>query len=217
MKKDTSEQKKESAGKPSSVNIKAAEDFKLAKNTKVKDYKKWKSEKKLDSIIDLIRNRFSERYLTPMANIKKGEKSEEKSGFCMMAISCLTIEAMESFRQGWKDTKGKSECAFCLFFDRYGAFSKLRGHCHDFYRNVRCGILHQAETTGGWRIQRDKNKEVFDETTLIINANAFIKALEESLKKYCEDLKKEKWDSELWINAIKKIDAICDNCQTRKA
>ena len=47
------------------------------------------------------------------------------------------------------DTEGQS------FFDVESAFAPFRGHVRDFYKGVRCGILHQAETTMGWRIRRD--------------------------------------------------------------
>ena len=36
---------------------------------------------------------------------------------------------------------------FRLFFDAVDSFKAFRGR--DLYKHVRCGILHQAETTGG--------------------------------------------------------------------
>jgi hypothetical protein len=69
----------------------------------------------------------------------------------MMAVSCLMIEALECFRQGWIDTKerGKGAQAFRLFFDTAEPLKEFRGYAPAFYTHVRCGILHQAETTGG--------------------------------------------------------------------
>ncbi len=70
-----------------------------------------------------------------------------------MAISCLMIGALESFWQGWADARQRSREAFRSFFQRCAGqgleldiFTKL---ADDFYEGVRCGILHQAETTSG--------------------------------------------------------------------
>jgi hypothetical protein len=38
------------------------------------------------------------------------------------------IESLESFCQGWENTTGKSEAAFCYFFDSHSQFNTFRGH-----------------------------------------------------------------------------------------
>ena len=55
--------------------------------------------------------RFTERYLRPVAG-----NSECKHGFTMMAVSCLMIESLESFRRGCPNTIRRSEAAFESFF-----------------------------------------------------------------------------------------------------
>jgi hypothetical protein len=101
-------------------------------------------------IAELIRLRFKERYLEPILDNPK------RHGFAMLAVCCLMVEALESFRNGWKDTaeRGKSEGAFCTFFHIHDEFKELQPVAHEFYRAVRCGIFHQAETTKGWRVDR---------------------------------------------------------------
>ena len=101
-----------------------------------------------EAIANAIHRRFRERYLDPASDPKK------RHGFTMMAVACLMIEALESFRRGWLDTsgRGQGEHAFCSFFDAHVEFAPFRGHAREFYKGVRCGILHQAETTLGWRI-----------------------------------------------------------------
>src|SRR2546425_3631915 len=99
----------------------------------------------------MIRRRFNERYLDPVFDNPK------RHGFAMVAVCCLMVETLESFRNGWKSTsdKGKGEAAFCGFFQTHDEFKDLRPVAHEFYRAVRCGILHQAETTHSWRIHRE--------------------------------------------------------------
>jgi hypothetical protein len=86
----------------------------------------------------------------------------------------------------------------------------FRGHASSFYKHVRCGILHQGETTGGWHIHR-KN-ELFNTNTKHINATAFHDALEVSLEEYCSTLKSSDWSQDVWKNLRKKMKTICDNC-----
>jgi hypothetical protein len=39
-----------------------------------------------------------------------------------MAVSGLMIDALESFRQGWPSSEGKSKAVFCLFFEASDEF-----------------------------------------------------------------------------------------------
>jgi hypothetical protein len=131
-----------------------------------------------------------------------------------MAISCLMIESLESFVQGWENTNSKSEAAFCYFFDSHSQFNTFRGHFAQFYKNVRCGILHQAETTSGWKITRKKTAPLFDATSsLTINANLFLQNLRAVLDGFCDELKTSDWNSTEWKNVRKKMKALCHNCR----
>jgi hypothetical protein len=184
----------------------------LATGFTVNDYKTARGKASTDAqakngIADAILLRFKERYIKP-ANDPKC-----KHGFTMMAISCLMIEALESFRRGWKDSNNRSEVAFCYFFNTNDGFKELQGYCEQFYKNVRCGILHQAETTGGWKITRNqKNVPFFDSESLTINAQNFLDKLSEVLTRFCDELKKAEWDSQEWKNVVRKMDALCKNC-----
>ena len=126
----------------------------------------------------------------------------------MMASACLMIESLEAFWWGWPDTRGKSEEAFDGFFDREESFNSFREF--NFYRDIRCGILHQSETRNGWRIRRDLSC-IVDLERKIIDANCFHKELECYIDAYVEKLKNEAWEDEIWKNFRKKMDAICEN------
>jgi len=95
-----------------------------------------------------IRNRFDERYFRP------AEKSCAKHGFAQMAVACLVIETLESFYRGLAGTCGHSREMFSGFFERDTPLKIFGGGNDWFYYDVRCGILHQAETRRGWRVLR---------------------------------------------------------------
>jgi len=156
-----------------------------------------------EAIADFFSKRFTERFVAPI-------EKEPKHGFTTMAVSCLLIETLESFWSGWPSTHGRSELAFCRFFSRSPRFHLLLGHVPEFYGHVRCGILHQAETTGGWTIMR--TGELFDPAGLTINATKFHRALQLEIQDYASLLRAQPWDCERWVLFRKKMKAICDNC-----
>lgn len=183
---------------------KPSHDTKLSSSVSISKYRQLEKEQNQSEIIMFIRERFTERYITPL-------KGETKHGFCTMAICCLMIEALESFWRGWPDSRNKGELAFCSFFSRTDTdFKEFQSHAREFYKHIRCGILHQAETTGGWHIQR--KGVLFDPATKTINATKFQDRLQKSLEAYCEALNKAAWNDDIWKNLRKKMNTICKNC-----
>ena len=174
----------------------------------VTDQSKSEDEKKA-KLVDFIRGRFTERYITPLQQIPK----DKKNGFCTMAICCLMIEALESFWEGMRDTRttGASSAAFTSFFKRSDNLKDFRAYAQLFYKNVRCGILHQAETTDGWKITR-KGTFLFEPSTKTIDATRFHEEMKQCLQTYCSELMREQFDSPLWIAFKYKMEVICKNC-----
>src|SRR5690606_9576049 len=79
-----------------------------------------------------------------------------------------------------------------------------------FYKNIRCGILHQGETTEGWIITRE-GKLIIDKKKKVINATLFLIRLKQSLSDYKDKLEKANWNDLIWTNARKKLKAIIKN------
>jgi hypothetical protein len=161
-------------------------------------------------IIDFINHRLSHRYVTPLIHVPR----QYKSGFLMMASACLMIETMQAFYEGKKETEwGTSVNTFRTFFQRQNKlFPGLAVAAKDFYKNIRCGILHQAETRAGYRILRIG--PLFDAKEKVINADAFLRLLAKALAAYIAELRESADDSDVWRNAKKKVRFVSDNCQT---
>jgi len=157
------------------------------------------------NLIKLIHHRFYNRYVK---HVKKID-----SGFLKMAVSCLMIETLESFRQGIRNTKGKGvgQTMFKDFFDvEKKLFPGFKEIAADFYSSIRCGILHQAETTNAWRILR--KGPLLDKREIAINATKFVQSLEKSLDSYIDSLKSNDFNSKIWRNALFKLEDVCQNC-----
>lgn len=166
---------------------------------------------------DFIFERFNERYIEPFEAIKDKKK---RNGFCLMAISCLMIEALETFYQGLKDSrKDKNNkkidggAFFEAFFSHCKELTEFKGRGLIFYKNIRCGILHQAETKGGWKISRMGKDPLLNINGKTINATKFFNQLKKYLESYRKDLETQDLNNSIWINFKEKMEAIINNCQ----
>lgn len=118
----------------------------------VSDYNKLISDKDREGISNFIYNRLFSRYIRPYSFDNFEYQKKYKNGFSIMANLCLLIETLQSFKNGWGDTDRRSKMAFQQFFHNNTHFAELSQSAVSIYKNVRCGILHQGETTGGWKV-----------------------------------------------------------------
>lgn len=176
------------------------DDIWLSDKVTVRQYKELENTDR-KSIAQFVRERFNERYFDPM-------DSDRKHGFTIMAVCCLVIETLESFYRGEGDTKGRSELMFCSFFARCASLNEFGGGGSWFYKDIRCGLLHQSEARNGWRIRRDG--PLLDMNERVINATLFMCELKSAVDAYANQLEHD--DGQLWANFKKKMKAVCKNC-----
>lgn len=191
---------------------------------KIKDIENWLADQnEKNNLADFIYQRLYHRYIKPfeyrskkMIKSKSSKKKVNeysllyKNGFSVMANCCLLIETIETFYRGWSNSNSKSESAFMKFFTRDKNFREFSTNDLPtiFYKNIRCGILHQGETTRGWRITRDEGKNIVDIATKEINATKFMLRLKQSLVDYKTELQTGDWNDEIWKMARVKLKAI---------
>jgi len=167
------------------------------------------------ALATLIYERLYRRYLKPFEYDDAKYTSEHKNGFAIMASCCLLIETYVSFTEKkYRRTKGKGKDCFEHFFKNEPRFSEIDRNslAEDFYTNVRCGILHNAETRAGWTINRRESKYV-DTTKKQINAVKFANRLNAVLKEYKQRLILADFDTAvIWKNAVNRLnDLISDS------
>lgn len=178
-----------------------ADDVRLSTSMTVARYRALEQAGDRHALARFILERFDERYFRPV------EDSSSKHGFALMAIGCLVIEALESFYQGLPDTTGKSAEMFRRFLNRDTPLNVFGSGNDWFYRNVRYGILHQAETREGWRILRVG--ALLDAPARTINAARFLRRLRKQVNEYSNQLVK---DDDCWERFKIKMQAVCSNC-----
>ena len=176
-------------------------------------YEEYLKKKDKENIAKFIYHRLHGRYLKPFDFDDKDYEKYFKNVFAIMANCCLLIETLESFKNGWGDSNNKSRKAFTQFFKNDKNFSELKDKGNEFYESIRCGILHQGETTNGYVLNK-KGVALFDTASKSINAYIFSKKMEKSLEDYKNILIKSEWDSEVWDNFRTKMRKIIENCKS---
>lgn len=94
-----------------------------------------------------------------------------------------------------------------IFFARDTALKVLAGGNDWFYKDIRCGILHQSESRGGWRVLR--SGPLLNAQAKTINATAILRALRWDVRRYAQKIQT---DEQLWKNFCKKMGTVCANC-----
>lgn len=97
-----------------------------------------------------------------------------------MAIDCLLIETLQQFAEGVSETPdGKSGCYFKNFLISYFKEDFDDEKAKMFYKQIRCGILHQAETKESSKIKTSHELPIVKFTKekdgLIINRKNFMR------------------------------------------
>ena len=117
-----------------------------------------------------------------------GDRPVVVPGFAIMALCCLLIETLQSFREGGGTTKDR--------FEKFLGRPSFKGEFEDnevaagFYTGVRNGILHDAETRG-WVIWRQHPSGRIVEQVdgrFILYRTEFYRALKAEFDQYLSDL-----------------------------
>jgi hypothetical protein len=74
----------------------------------------------------------------------------------------------------------------------------------EFYKNIRNGLLHQAQTKHGWRITK-RGSEVWNNPAKTIHRDLFAESVGKALEAYLLKLDGEDWATDLWLKARRKI------------
>ncbi|MBI2999221.1 MAG: hypothetical protein HYY46_12375 [Deltaproteobacteria bacterium] len=182
----------------------SSDNTKLSSSVTVARYRELERANDRRALGDFVQERFDERYFRPI------EDSRSKHGFALMAVACLVIETIESFYQGRADTRNASRKMFRDFFNRDTPLKVFGGVNDWFFEDLRCGLLHQGEARGGWRILR--KGPLLDTKSRTINATQFLRELRKVVAEYANRLAA---DERCWEQFKTKMKAICGNCTER--
>ena len=180
-----------------------------------------------DSLVRFLRERHQERFFQPIHKLKSAPETMQGYGFAIMALCALLVETIQSYRDGLPTTfspelvrlrnlskvpaaykipptlQAKGKTTFQRFFTAFrNNFDGLSGA--RFYKNIRNGLLHQAQTKAGWTLWKHGTR-VWDAQRKRIYRDNFADALEASFQAYLAELQRRSWKSKLWIRTSRKI------------
>ena len=181
-----------------------------------------------DSLIEFVRQRYEERFLDPIRTLRSAPRHSRGFGFAIMALCSLLIESLQSYRYGLPTTDagefgrlakfnpppefeipaGDQKSGVQVFRDFFAyvphqqLFPGVDGAV--FYRAIRNGLLHQAQTKEGWRIKTGQIS-LWNAQERIVDRQKFSDALNCAFNQYVAELTRARWDENIWLMARRKI------------
>jgi hypothetical protein len=143
----------------------------------------------------VLEERLKIRYLDPITRIDANGKGE---GFSILTLQC----ALASLRKGWSylhghkghgksDFYGDSQKLYVDFLRHEDPFKAhfSKAQAKSFYTNIRCGLVHEAQTKYGWRIWRgDASRPLVDHRQKVVYRNRMRSYIDDYLARYRSEL-----------------------------
>lgn len=174
-----------------------------------------------EEAIRIFEKRIRFRFLKPVEYLLSVEDGigpkERRNGFSIMAILCLLIESLQCFLEGKGHSKGISKEVFVRFLTENEPFKTKMGLtktiAEKIFVHVRCGILHQAEITGGTRLRSVGPTVRLQGEKLILNRTKFANGIFQFFEGYLRSLRLQTDEGEkLRGNLKRKFEVIVSNC-----
>lgn len=142
-------------------------------------------------------SRLRHRYIHPI-NAIAGSRKLKGEGFLILTIQCSLLEFLASLRIGWNYRHGAdwgsdfeygdSKRLFVDFLRHNSPFSNFmstKAKAGIFYRDIRCGLVHEAQTKNGWVVKGGLSRyPLVDFDTKIVNRDAMSNAIDQYLSEY---------------------------------
>ena len=157
--------------------------------------------------IDIFADRIEGRFLS---QIQELSVDINKNGFAIMALNCLLIETMLQFQFGWNNTPYYN----CNHYSRFliNSFPEIFTTYHlakSFYCDIRCGILHSAQTKGKSKLTCDNSYVVrCVEGGIAVSVEQFSTTLYDYYEKY-KNLLLDETQIQARHNFIEKMGFVC--------
>ncbi len=123
---------------------------------------------------DYLIDRIGPRYLEPIRELD-GLNRLKGEGFAVVTIQCALIEFLAALRSGenyqyhkpdpLRGEYNDSARLFTTFLSGERPFSVVfAAIAADFYRDIRCGLLHEGQSKGGWLIKKQSRSRAVVDT-----------------------------------------------------
>ena len=164
-------------------------------------------------VLSAFRRRILERFLWPISELSIHDKEDvlpTRPGFAILALDCLLIDTIQSFREGRVSTGEISPAASFKTFLKTPLFSDFKSRDReDFFKYVRNALLHNGETREEWKIRIDPPSLLVKDKstgTRTINRRKFHIGVVREFRLLCSNLKLSLEARRLFL---RRMDALC--------
>jgi hypothetical protein len=168
---------------------------------------------KWDKAIEIFEDRIKGRFLNVVRDLLEIENTNRNRffgySFSVMAINCLLIETLQQFYYGLNTTPKPNANAFIIFLTKSRHFNSdfNSNLARIFYEDIRCGILHQAQTKRNSQLTYHNNSMVEPiHKGIRIDVKLFSIALLNEFEDYVKLIKLG--EREKRVNFLKKMEYI---------
>lgn len=157
--------------------------------------------------VEIFTDRIEGRFLSQIRILTNDVNT---NGFSIMALNCLLIETMLQFKIGKNTTPTSNSEQYSNFLQEiFPTVFTSDDSAKAFYGDIRCGILHSAQTKGYSKLTCENSYVVrFDGRGVTVSVEQF----SISLNQYFEEYKQKLLDRSqvlLRTNFIKKMRYVC--------
>jgi hypothetical protein len=160
--------------------------------------------------IKVFQARIEQRFFASIALLER----VRYAGFAILALDCLLIETVQAFRNG-KNARntGESRNTHVAFLTGSPSFQIYFSAtlAHQFFTNVRNGLLHDGETRNGWLIKATPKYALLDPQPggfFVVNRRRFHAALIGEFEGYVGELR-DPAQKALRKNLVAALDDLC--------
>lgn len=174
------------------------------------------SETVWDIALEIFKDRITNRFLTQIENLSK--ENTRVNAFAIMALNCFLVETLYQFKNGLAKTqktknpnnnRSSEGYTYAVFLEEILGPNVSENLRIEFYKNIRCGILHSAQTQEksylcytGQAVYKD------NDGYLAVNVKEFFNLLRQYYQNYMHQLR-HNTNPILRKNFIKKMNLIC--------
>ena len=165
------------------------------------------SDENWEMAVKIFKDRIQGRFLNQI-HLLEGDINT--NGFAIMALDCLLIETLLQFRFGYEETKPKNKDAYSDFLcQNFPNIFDSKSKAERFYSEIRCGILHSAQTKGKTRLTDDSTYAIkVTGDVLSVSVSRISEVVESYFDSYCSQLL-DKNNTAIRSNFIQKMKFVC--------
>ena len=167
---------------------------------------------KWDKAIEIFDDRIRGRFLDQIENMVNCNYLM-RDGFSIMALNCLLIETLLQFEKGWDQTPlGRNKQEYKRFLqDKFPEIFYHDKIARIFYEDIRCGILHSAQTKNRSKLTFEQENAVElpeDHNIIVVDVMKLTNAILNYYDRYIRDLRDEE-NLDLRVNFLNKMMYTC--------